>query len=187
MSFKNTTADFIRNHNNIVKVISLFLAILISVLIYIFRDKLSIPKNWGYLGIFLVSILSNATIFFPVPTLLTALLVGNLLNPILVGIVLAFGAAIGEITSYLAGRGGSIIIHHQKIFKIIENMMNKYGLWTIFVLAIIPNPFFDLAGIVAGITEIPFWKYFLVTWTGKTIKFILFSLLGTYTLINIRR
>ena len=56
--------------------------------------------------------------------------------------------------------------------------MDKFGLWALFVLAAIPNPFFDLAGIVAGATEVPIYKYLIVVWFGKLIKFSAFAYLG---------
>ncbi|KAJ6996007.1 hypothetical protein NC653_012784 [Populus alba x Populus x berolinensis] len=39
--------------------------------------------------------------------------------------------------------------------------------FTILVLASVPNPLFDLAGILCGQFGIPFWKFFLATLTGK--------------------
>nr|CAD1840491.1 unnamed protein product [Ananas comosus var. bracteatus] len=40
---------------------------------------------------------------------------------------------------------------------------------TILLLASIPNPLFDLAGIMCGQFGIPFWKFFLATLIGKAI------------------
>lgn len=40
---------------------------------------------------------------------------------------------------------------------------------TILLLASIPNPLFDLAGIMCGQLGIPFWKFFLATLIGKAI------------------
>ena len=130
------------------------------------------------MGIFLVSILGNATIIIPIPVILTAYLGGGIFNPILIAFVSAFGATIGELTGYIAGWGGKVIIDNPKMFTKIEKWMQKYGLLTIFVLAVIPNPFFDLAGIASGMFKVPVRKYFLVTFIGKVIKFLFFSLLG---------
>ncbi|KVI01610.1 hypothetical protein Ccrd_020115 [Cynara cardunculus var. scolymus] len=41
--------------------------------------------------------------------------------------------------------------------------------FTILVLASVPNPLFDLAGIMCGQFGIPFWKFFLATLVGKAI------------------
>ena len=115
----------------------------------------------------------------PVPVILTAFLGGGIFNPLLVGLVSSFGATIGELTGYIAGRSGRVVIKNNTKFEKIEKWMTKYGMWTIFVLAVVPNPAFDLAGIVSGATKIPVWKYFLVTWAGKFIKFLTFAYIGS--------
>lgn len=161
------------------KIIGLVFIILLSAIIFIFRDKLVDFESYGYLGIFVISVLGNATIILPVPVILTAFLGGGIFNPLLVGLVSSFGATIGELTGYIAGRSGRVVIKNNAKFEKIEKWMAKYGLWTIFVLAVIPNPAFDLAGIVSGATKIPVWKYFLVTWAGKFIKFLAFAYIGS--------
>ena len=40
----------------------------------------------------------------------------------------------------------------------------------IFVLAVIPNPVFDLAGLAAGMLRMPVLRYFTAAATGKIIK-----------------
>ena len=164
--------------NKYSKIAGLVLAIIISVLVFVFRDKFVHLENYGYLGIFLISVLGNATIILPVPVILTAFLGGGIFNPILVGIITAFGASIGELTGYLAGSAGQIVIEKDKRLKKIEGWMQKYGIVTLFVLAAIPNPLFDLAGIVAGATKVPVWKYLIVVFLGKLVKFLGFAYLG---------
>ena len=48
--------------------------------------------------------------------------------------------------------------------------MEKYGDITILVLAFIPNPLFDLAGMVAGILKMPVWKFLIYCVIGKILK-----------------
>ncbi len=157
---------------------SLALAILISVLIFLNRDKFGDLESYGYLGIFLISLLGNATIVLPVPVILTAFLGGGIFNPLVVGVVASLGATIGELTGYMAGISGRGLIENKGKIEKVKNWMSKHGLWTLFVLAVIPNPLFDLAGIVAGATRIPVYKYLIVVWLGKLIKFLAFSFLG---------
>jgi uncharacterized membrane protein YdjX (TVP38/TMEM64 family) len=157
---------------------SLLFAIAISVLIFVFRDKFESLQSYGYLGLFLLSILGNATIVLPVPIILTAFLGGAIFNPLIVGVVVSLGATIGEMTGYLAGAGGGEIIKKDPRVKKIRKWMEKYGLLTLLVLAAIPNPLFDLAGIVAGATKIPIYKYLTVVWVGKFIKFVTISYIG---------
>jgi uncharacterized membrane protein YdjX (TVP38/TMEM64 family) len=60
---------------------------------------------------------------------------------------------------------------------------DKYGLWVVFVLSVIPNPLFDLAGIAAGAVKIPALQFLLVCWLGKTVKTTLFALGGSALLL----
>jgi uncharacterized membrane protein YdjX (TVP38/TMEM64 family) len=158
--------------------IGVVLALLISVLVFINRDKFVKLENYGYLGIFLISILGNATIILPVPVILTAFIGGGIFNPLIVGVVASLGASIGELTGYLAGAGGKGIVEKRRSIERIKKWMDKYGLWVLFVLAVIPNPAFDLAGIVAGASGIKIHKYLIIVWLGKLIKFVAISYLG---------
>lgn len=160
------------------KLLGLVVAIAISILVFVFREKFVDLKGYGYLGIFLLSVLGNATIILPVPVILTAFIGGGILNPLWVGVVAAFGASIGELTGYLAGSAGQIVIEKDRRLKKIEGWMQKYGIGVLFILAVIPNPVFDLAGIVAGATKIPVWKYLIVVFFGKLVKFLGFAYLG---------
>ena len=160
------------------KIIGLILTVSLSVIIFLFRDKLVNFESYGYLGIFVISVLGNATIILPVPVILTAFFLGGIFNPFLVGIVSALGAKIGELTGYVAGYSGRAIINKEEKLVRVEGWMRKYGLWTIFVLAAIPNPLFDLAGMVSGAGKIPIWKFLLVTLLGKTIKFLVIAFIG---------
>ncbi|GAB1597392.1 vacuole membrane protein 1 isoform X1 [Argonauta hians] len=51
----------------------------------------------------------------------------------------------------------------------IHNMIKKVGFWGILACASIPNPLFDLAGILCGHFLIPFWTFFGATLIGKAI------------------
>jgi len=160
------------------KITGLVFAVALSIIIFIFRDSFVNFESYGYLGIFVISVLGNATIILPVPVILTAFLGGGIFNPFLVGLVSALGATIGELTGYLAGYSGRAIINKEEKLVRVEGWMKKYGLWTIFVLAVIPNPLFDLAGMVSGAGKIPVWKFLTVTLLGKTIKFLVIAFIG---------
>ena len=170
-----------KGKENLIKASFLFLSICTSTLIFINRGKFGHLGGYGYLGIFLLSILGSSTIVIPAPTFLATLVAGSIFNPLLVGIVSAFGSSIGELTGYFTGYGGKILIKENKISKKINGWMQKRGSLTIFILAAAPNPFFDLAGISAGLSNYPVKKFFLSTFLGKTIKFILIALLGLYS------
>ncbi len=147
-------------------------------IVYLLRDRLQDAAGYGYPGLFLISILGNATIVLPVPTLLTAFLGGAIYHPVLVGVISAAGATIGELTGYLAGLGGQAIVENRALHDRFQGWMNRYGLIALFVLAAIPNPFFDIAGIIAGMSRMKVHTFMLLTWAGKIVKLVIVALLG---------
>lgn len=44
-----------------------------------------------------------------------------------------------------------------------------YKFWTILIFASVPNPLFDLAGIMCGQLLVPFWSFFIPTLIGKAL------------------
>ncbi|MFC1625789.1 VTT domain-containing protein [Patescibacteria group bacterium] len=158
--------------------ISIIFAVVISVLVFVFRNDLIKLQGFGFIGIFLLSVLGNATVILPMPVILTAFIAGGIWNPLLVGIVVSLGAAVGELTGYLVGLGSTEFVNDDKKIKKVRAWMKKHGLWALFILAAVPNPLFDLAGIVAGATKIPVYRYMIAVWAGKAVKFLLISYLG---------
>jgi membrane protein YqaA with SNARE-associated domain len=150
----------------------------ISLAIFAFRDRFAELAAIGYPGIFLVSLLGNATIILPAPSLALVFAMGSALPPLLVGLAAGIGEALGELTGYAAGFGGRAVIEDQKTYKHLVDWMEVRGGITVFVLSVVPNPFFDLAGIAAGTLRYPLTRFLLFCWLGKTIKTIAVASLG---------
>lgn len=153
-------------------------AVALSVTIFVFRDQLREVGNYGYLGIFFIALVGNATIILPVPTIVTAFAGGSVFNPIAVGVISAVGATIGELTGYIAGRSGTAIVENQEVYDRFERWMDRHGLLALFVLAAIPNPLFDVAGIIAGLSRMKVSTYLVVVCAGKIVKFLAIAYLG---------
>jgi membrane protein YqaA with SNARE-associated domain len=161
---------------------TLLLVIGLTVGIYLLRDQAKWLASLGYVGIFLLSILANATIILPAPGVAFVFGLGAVYNPLLVAVAAGAGAAIGELSGYLAGFSGNIVVEHRARLQRLVPWMTKYGPWTILILAIIPNPIFDLAGIVAGMLKMPVWKFLLFCMIGKIIKMLLFAYAGSLSI-----
>ena len=159
----------------------IFLSLLVSGGIIYFRNEIANLQGYGLLGIFLISILGNATIVIPAPVVVTAFIGGSVFNPYLVGVIAALGATIGELTGFLAGHGSTAVIKETKNYEKIEKWMERSGFLTILILAAIPNPLFDLAGIISGVTKYPIQKFLFATMIGKTIKFVAIAVIGSIT------
>ncbi len=163
---------------NLVRVVVLLGVIAITVLLFLNRDKVKELESLGYPGIFFVSLFSNATLILPVPGVLFTSAMGAIFNPWLVALVAGTGATIGELSGYLAGFSGQGVIENRKWYDRVTSWMKKYGDITVLVLAFVPNPLFDIAGMVAGALRMPLWRYLLWSWIGKTLKMILFAFGG---------
>lgn len=159
----------------------------VSAAIFVFREHFAQLAALGYAGIFLVSLLGNATIIFPAPSLALVFAMGSVLNPLLVGLVAGVGEALGELTGYAAGSAGRAVIEDYETYKRMVTWMGRRGGITVFVLSAVPNPFFDLAGIAAGTLRYPVWRFLLFCWLGKTLKTILVALAGAYSMTLIEK
>ncbi|KAM0016223.1 hypothetical protein Hdeb2414_s0030g00708241 [Helianthus debilis subsp. tardiflorus] len=105
-------------------------------------------------------------------------------------ILWGLGTALGELPPYFISRAaslsGEIIDAAEELdasssdnhgFVSILNRLKRWFLshaqylnfFTILVLASVPNPLFDLAGIMCGQFGIPFWEFFFATLIGKAI------------------
>lgn len=146
-----------------------------SVLILLNADKLRQLGNYGYVGVFLLSFLTNATIVVPVPSWIIPIVAGTTLNPLIVGLVVGTGESLGELTGFAAGASGRIVVQDRERYQWLSGLANRYGLLLFVVLGFIPNPFFDLAGIMAGALKIPVLKFLVATWIGKTSRAILLA------------
>lgn len=146
-----------------------------SVLVLLNADKLRQLGNYGYIGVFLLSFLTNATIVVPVPSWIIPIVAGTTLNPLIVGLVVGTGESLGELTGFAAGASGRIIVQDRERYQWLSGLANRYGLWMFIVLGFIPNPFFDLAGIMAGALKIPVLSFLAATWLGKTARALLLA------------
>jgi membrane protein YqaA with SNARE-associated domain len=154
------------------------LAIVITLAIAFFHDELARFERYGYPGVFLISLLGNATVIFPAPSLAVVFGMGGVLNPLLVGLVAGVGETLGELTGYLAGYGGRAVIEDWQMYGRLKRWMQRNGSATILTLSAIPNPIFDLAGIAAGALRFPLKWFLLSCWVGKTIKTVAFAFAG---------
>jgi uncharacterized membrane protein YdjX (TVP38/TMEM64 family) len=161
---------------------ALIIVALIMVAILLLRGRLAEYERYGYLGVFVTSLIGSSTVVLPVPALAIVYVVGSIWNPILVGLVAGLGDAMGEATGYLAGYAGQGLIENQSLYMRFEKWMLRNGFLTILILSVIPNPFFDLAGIAAGASGFPARWFFLAAWIGKTIKDTAFALAGYYSI-----
>lgn len=164
--------------DNLLRILALVFIVGITVLIYHYRSSISKLQALGLPGVFLISLLSNATLIFPVPGVVITTTMAGIFSPLGVALAAGTGAALGELTGYLAGYSGQTVIENNPTYEKVVTWMKKYGGWTILVLAFIPNPTFDVAGIVSGALKMPLPLFLVACTAGKILKNLLFAYTG---------
>lgn len=151
------------------------LAALVAVLLIIvaavaLRSRFPTVRAAGYPAVMLVSFFSSASIVVPIPGIAVVCTGGVLLVPLFVGLLSAVGEAAGELTGYAAGFGGRGVVEKRRLYEQLERWMRRRGWAVLFLLSVVPNPLFDLAGIAAGAARFPLWRFYGVVLAGKAIK-----------------
>ena len=164
--------------NSVLRFFLLFLILALSLVLFIYKGEVQKIANFGYGGIFILSILSNATLILPLPGIIFTSAMGAVFNPFWVAIAAGIGAALGETTGYLAGFSGQVVVDRKDWYETLTKWMRKYGNLTILVMAVVPNPLFDLAGMAAGMLKLPFFRFLFWCSIGKIIKMLLFAYTG---------
>lgn len=162
----------------------LIAVIALTLFVYSIRDRADILQRYGYPGIFLLSVLANATIILPAPGLAFVYGAGTLasLSPLGVGLAAGLGATLGELSGYMAGFSGQAVIENRALYERLVNGMRRYGVVAIVVLAFLPLPIFDLAGVAAGALRLPVSRFLIYCALGKIPKMILVALAGAYSI-----
>lgn len=159
------------------------LSILLSAVFFEYKDFFRHASSLGLFGLFIVNFISSATFFVSAPAFLTVIAGGNLYQPILVAIVAAVGACLGDTLGFLLGHLGRRLtkkkLDTHKTVRFLERHFHRHGALIIFLLAIIPNPFFDAVGILAGIVRYSFSKFFVIMLVGRFLRYWLLAQFGS--------
>ncbi len=155
---------------------ALILIVIAGVYVY-FKDPAFFDEfieKYGYIGLFIAVFVTNASLFVGIPTptyILLAVAAG--LNPFLVTLVAAAASALGESTGYVLGVGSRKAIE-KKYGNLLEQWkyhFRKHAFLTVVVIASLPFPPDDIAGIIAGSLGYDYRKFLLATFIGKFIKY----------------
>ncbi len=141
--------------------------------------------QYGYLGIFFISLLGAMSIFIPIPYTVVIFILGGLsnYNPLLIGVAAGAGAAIGEFSGYLIGLGGRKVISgkYKNRMDFLMRLFKKYGAIVIFVFALTPLPD-DLLFIPLGIMRYNLLRAFVPALLGKFFSNVIIAYSGYFSL-----
>lgn len=166
----------------VLRILALLVVVGLTVGAFLLRDRIQDLAAYGYLGVAAIVFLAYATILVPAPGIAVVFAMGGTFHPLGIALAASVGAALGELSGYLAGFSGQAIIEKTNVYERVLPWVRKYGPWAVTVLASIPNPVFDVVGVAAGVLKMPLWKFLLFCWLGQLIKMLAIAYAGNLSL-----
>jgi len=144
--------------------------------------------NYGYFGIFLVSLIGAVSVIFPIPYTILIFTMGQFLEPSLVAVAGGLGSAVGEFAGYVLGYYGRAVVSEERRRKMdyMLKVFNRYGSVTIFIFALTPLPD-DLLFIPLGMMRYKFIKAFMPCLAGKILMCFILAYSGRLSIEVIKR
>jgi membrane protein YqaA with SNARE-associated domain len=177
-----------------------------------FREEILQAEAYGYLGVFVVGLLCGISIIPSPSQLLIFTFGSVLKNPLYVGLIAGFGSGVGGLTVYLTGAGIQNVVTRLRIdTTAIRNKLGiedgptyktptfwakaiswynratqwvsgKGGTWALFITsAMVFSPFYP-AALAAGSLKMGVGKFFLISWAGKTVRYLYVAAAGYWGL-----
>jgi membrane protein YqaA with SNARE-associated domain len=134
---------------------------------------------YALLALFVLTFFESS--FFPIPTdpLLIAMAVGSPESALFFASVCTVASVSGAAFGYAIGKwGGRPLVDRifsQKKIQTAENLYQKYDVWAVGAAALTPIPY-KVFTITAGIAEINFWRFIVVSILARGARF--FALAG---------
>jgi membrane protein DedA with SNARE-associated domain len=160
--------------------ISLAVTIALSLFILQHRSYIEQISHWGYLGCFVINVLTNGTFILPGFGIVITFTLGGVLNPAIVGAVAGIGEAIGAIGAYFTGYAGRGLIRdsNSSLYLRFNNIIDRHGSKAIFLVSALLSPVFYPFAVFLGMVRFGWVRFFLATWAGRTVKSMVLAYLG---------
>lgn len=179
MDRANTTPSPINRRLVALQIILLVLITAASLAAIPFAREIREAGGTGFLILFILSVQSGALFMLPglgfASIAAFTIIHGDPWLPALVGTT---GQVTGEMVSYLLGAAGSPWIQRSTAYHRVERWIKRWGLTMVFVIALIPNPLFDIVGTAAGAVGLGWQRFFVASWAGRLIKNLTVGLLA---------
>jgi len=145
--------------------------------------------QYGYLGIFLISLLGATSVFIPIPSSVVIFIIGgsSTFEPLWIAVAAGLGAVVGEFSGYLIGLGGRKVIsdRYKKRMDILMRLFKRYGPAVIFAFALTPLPD-DLLFIPLGVIRYGIAQAFVPALLGKFCSNLIIAYAGRFSVDIIR-
>ncbi|MFX1412044.1 MAG: YqaA family protein [Promethearchaeota archaeon] len=150
--------------------------------------------QYGYFGIFLISLIGAVSIFVPIPYTVVIFTLGGyrvdgnlVFEPVWIAVAAGIGSAVGEFSGYLLGFGGRKVIggKFKKKMEVLVKVFNKFGPLVIFAFALTPLPD-DLLFIPLGVMRYSIAWAFVPALIGKFCMNLIVAYSGRFSIEIIR-
>jgi len=141
-------------------------------------------SQYGYLGIFSISLIGSMSLFIPIPYPIAIFALGANLgfDPLWIAVAAGLGSAIGEFSGYLIGVGGRKAIGQKYKTKMdfLMKLFKKFGPVAIFLFALTPLPD-DLLFIPLGVMGYSVLRAFIPALIGKFFSNLIIAYSGRWS------
>jgi len=157
-------------------------ALVLNVVLYFLLPPELVRRlgSLGYIGAFIVAGIANASVFVPIPYYPIIARLAQALNVWGVILAAAAGSALGESVAFFVGRSGRTAVRQTRVNGWMQRQMR--GPWraalVLFALSAPPNPFFDVAGLIAGALGVPLWLFLISIFIGRIVRMSLVAFAG---------
>jgi len=160
----------------------------------IFTWMYNLCVQYGYLGIFAISLAGAMSIIVPVPDTIMIFTLAGLQTggnwvfaPLFIALAATLGGAIGEVSGYLLGLSSKKVISgkYKKNVDFLSKVFNKFGAIAIFAFALTPLPD-DMVFIPLGSSRYNPVKAFAPALTGKLLLSLAVAYGGRFSIGIIR-
>ncbi|MBN2517817.1 MAG: VTT domain-containing protein [Candidatus Altiarchaeota archaeon] len=137
---------------------------------------------FGYVALFFLVLVLSAALILPVPVFAVVLAAAQVLDPLPVGIIAGIASAIGELSGYFVGIGSEKVLEKKgktdDLYRKAKELFEKYGFFGIVIATLFPLTLIDYVGVIAGVLNYGWKKFFLATLIGKIPRYIFVAYLG---------
>jgi membrane protein YqaA with SNARE-associated domain len=137
-------------------------------------------SNFGYAGVFLLSLVGASSVIIPVPYTVILLTISPAFDLIPFAIAAGAGSAVGELVGYGVGRiGRAALVGRKYLLKMdaMQAIFKRYGIIVIFLFALTPLPD-DLLFIPLGLMGYSIWKALAASMLGKFFAMLAIAYVG---------
>jgi membrane protein YqaA with SNARE-associated domain len=150
---------------------------------------MTLSAQYGYFGIFLISLIGALSIFFPIPYTVVIFTLGGMqtFEPLWIAVAAGLGSTIGEFSGYLLGFGGRKAIgqKYKRKMDLLLKVFEKHGPAVIFVFALTPLPD-DLLFIPLGVMRYSVIRALIPALIGKFTMNLIVAYSGRFSLQIVR-